>query len=63
MLKDSGVNEADVRELEIELDRDDGFTVYEVEFKTYTNGVETEYEYDIDAYTGEILKKEIDIDD
>lgn len=63
VLKDAGVNRADVIDLEVELDRDDGFTVYEVEFETYKNGAEIEYEYDIDAYTGEILKKEIDIDD
>ncbi|MBO5796964.1 MAG: PepSY domain-containing protein, partial [Clostridia bacterium] len=38
--------------LRVELDRDDGRTVYEVEFRA--DGYE--YEYEIDATTGDVLK-------
>ncbi len=48
----AGVKKDDVRHPEIELDREGGKVVYEIEFKTAT----TEYEYEIDAATGEILK-------
>lgn len=51
---EAGVSEADVSRLEVELDREHGGTVYEVEFKVER----VEYSYLIDAYTGEILKKE-----
>ena len=40
--------------MEIELDKENGKSVYEIEF-SYKN---SEYEYDIDASTGEILKFE-----
>lgn len=43
----------------VELDYDDGRHKYEVDF--YVNG--REYEYDIDAYTGDILKYDHDYDD
>ena len=42
-----------------ELDHDDGLTVYEIEIK---NG-NKEYDVEINAVTGEIIKYEIDIDD
>lgn len=42
-----------------ELDHDDGLTVYEIEIK---NG-NKEYDVEINAATGEIIKYEIDIDD
>lgn len=45
--------------LQCKLDRDDGRTVYEVEMR---NG-RMEYDCDIDAYTGSILKWESDYDD
>ena len=45
--------------LQCKLDRDDGRTVYEVEMR---NG-RMEYDCDIDAYTGTILKWESDYDD
>ena len=53
---DAGVSESQVSHLKVELDRDDGRTVYEIEFQVGT----TEYEYKIDAATGSILKSEID---
>ena len=48
----AGVSEAQI--LKTELDAEDGRMVYEVEF---VSG-EWEYEYDIDAATGEVVKSE-----
>ena len=45
--------------VEVELDKDDGVTKYEIEFKH--GGYE--YDYEIEAYTGEILKSEKEWDD
>ena len=58
-LSHAGVSEADTQRMRVELDRDDGFTYYEVEFRVGR----TEYEYEIDAYSGAVLKAERDIDD
>lgn len=52
----AGVTAADVYDLKAELDRDDGIESYEIEFKA----ARVEYEYDIHAGTGEILKSEKD---
>lgn len=46
-----GVTEADITDLQIEMDLEDGVMIYEVEFDTQ----QWEYEYDIDAKTGSIL--------
>ncbi|HHX30066.1 MAG TPA: cell wall protein [Clostridiaceae bacterium] len=54
-LEHAGLSEADIRKLEVELDFEDGRMVYEVEF--YRG--ETEYDYDIDAKSGEIVKFKI----
>ncbi len=51
---DAGLDPATVRRPEIEIDRERELYVYEIEFKA--NGVE--YEYLINAVTGEILEKE-----
>lgn len=48
-----------IRALEVELDADDGRLVYEVEFKSGAN----EYDYEIDARSGEIIKNHVEIDD
>ena len=45
--------------MRVELDRDDGYVLYEIEFRVGY----TEYEYKIDAYTGAVLQAERDIDD
>ena len=56
--KDAGVKAKDVWMEEFELDRDDGWLVYELEFHVGR----TEYEYKIDAISGRILKAKIDRD-
>ncbi len=55
---DAGVTQENVRRPEIELDMERGVYVYEIEFKS--EGVE--YEYTLDAKTGEILKRESERD-
>ena len=49
-----GVNAADVLHLKTDLEKDDGYTYYEVSF-TYDK---QEYDYYVDAYTGEVLSFE-----
>lgn len=55
----AGVSESDVTKLEVEYDNDDGVMVYEVDFHVGT----TEYDYEIDAKTGKVLKAEKEKDD
>ena len=55
-LADADVKEADVKFDDKELDKDDGNLSYELEF--YANGIE--YEYDVHAVTGDIIKVERD---
>ncbi len=57
-LDKAGLNENQVKALKVKLDLDDGIRQYEVEFSH--NYVE--YDVDIDAVDGEILKFEKDID-
>ena len=49
----AGVTEA--YDVEIELDQDKGIVHYEVDFETK----EAEYDYEVEAYTGEVLKSRI----
>ena len=56
MLTHAAVDEADVREYECELDRENGKAVYEIEFRCD----DTEYEYRVDAVTGGVLFSEKD---
>ena len=58
-LAHAGVSESSASRIQVELDRDDGQTLYEVEFHVGR----TEYSYEIDAYTGAILKSEQEVDD
>lgn len=58
-LADAGVNEADVTRIRVRKDRDDGRNIYEVEFYVERE----EYDYDIDADSGQIVSKDFDIDD
>jgi len=57
-LNHAGVNSSHIEDFEVELDYDDGRMIYEVEFEV--NG--REYEYDIDAITGEIISYDIEGD-
>ena len=54
----AGLTEGDVTFIKVQLDRDDGRTVYDVEF-FYGN---TEYDYEIDAVSGEIAGYDQDIE-
>ncbi|OOO00687.1 MAG: hypothetical protein ATN35_06070 [Epulopiscium sp. Nele67-Bin004] len=54
----AGTTDANIRELEIELDHDKGRVIYEVEWKVGNK----EYKCDIDAITGEVLDFEVDND-
>ncbi len=59
-LKDAGIKQDDTTFSKVELDYDDdtGRQEYEVQFNVGT----TEYEYNLDAITGEITEKDIDND-
>ena len=50
----AGINEADVLHSHAKIDREHGMFVYEIEFRTETY----EYDYDINATTGEVVKYE-----
>ncbi len=51
-LADAGLAETEVYDVDIELERRISSAYYEVDFETQS----TEYEYDIEAFTGEILR-------
>lgn len=57
-LAHAGLKRDAVRDLKCELDREDGIMVYEVEFESGAY----DYEYDIDAKTGKILKSKKELD-
>lgn len=56
-LSNAGVS--NVRDLSIELDRENGRMIYEVDFESGNK----DYEYDIDAVSGSILNKKVEVDD
>ena len=58
-LNHAGVQAGTVSEKKCERDQDDGRTIYEVEFRAGR----MEYEYEVDAATGTILKAESEYDD
>ncbi len=58
-LKNANTTKNKVKELKAEFDVEKGVTIYEVEFKIG----DTEYDYEINAKTGDIIKKEKEIDD
>ena len=58
-LNHAGVSENEAYDMDIELDNEDGILVYEVEFKSGN----MEYDYEINAATGAILKHESELDD
>lgn len=57
-LTHAGLKRNAVRDLKCELDREDGVMVYEVEFESGLY----DYEYDIDAVTGKVLKSKKELD-
>ena len=58
-LNHAGVSESKAYDMDIELDDEHGRLVYEVEFKSGN----MEYDYEIDAASGAILKHEAEIGD
>lgn len=58
-LEHAGVDQANVRRMQVEYDRDDGRRIYEVEWDA--DGME--YSYEVDADTGDILQYESDWND
>ena len=58
-LNHAGVSESKAYDMDVELDDEDGKLVYEVEFKAGN----MEYDYEIDARTGAVLKHEVERDD
>ncbi len=58
-LSAAGLTAEQATDVEVELDYKKGAMIYEVEFKSGSN----EYEYKIDASTGEILKSKVEADD
>ncbi len=53
-LNHAGVSAANARDIEVELDKENGVTVYEVSF----DAAGYDYNYEIDAVTGKVLKAE-----
>lgn len=58
-LSAAGLTASQVMGMHTELDRDDGRTLYEIEFRSGR----IEYNYDIDATTGAVISYDIDYDD
>ena len=61
-LHHAGLSAGKVSFVRVKLDRDDGRWVYEIEFRMRNNR-RIEYDYEIDAYTGQILSWDRDYDD
>lgn len=57
-LSHAGLTETEVTKLRVKLEQDDGRTEYDVSFRKDR----TEYEYEVDATTGDILSYDIDVD-
>lgn len=58
-LKEAGVAESEVTWIEVERDEDDGRLEYNVEFHVGNK----EYEYEVDAKTGQVFERDIDVED
>lgn len=58
-LKKADITESEADRLKVTLDRDNGIWEYEVEIRVGR----TEYDADINAETGEIIKWEVDLED
>ena len=53
-LKAAGIKEQDAKDIDIELDTENGKKVWDIDFESGN----TEYSYDIDAASGEIVKQD-----
>lgn len=58
-LENAGVQESDTTRIRVSKDRDDGMTIYDVQFDVN----EKEYDYEINAENGEILSSDVDTDE
>lgn len=56
-LNHAGILESNALFIKVKMDYEDGMRIYEVEFVVNNN----EYEYEINAYTGEIIKNSFDL--
>lgn len=54
-LSDADIDESKVSGIDIDLERENGSLIYEVEFKSATD----EYEYKIDALSGKVISKNV----
>ena len=59
----AGLAESDVEAIRVRLDYDDGRAEYDVEFWLRTDTGAAEYDYEIDALTGEVLAFDYDAED
>lgn len=55
-IKDANLSKSQVKFTKSKLDRDDGVLYYDIEF-TFGNN---EYDYEIDAYTGKVISKDVE---
>ncbi|MDD5932225.1 MAG: PepSY domain-containing protein, partial [Oscillospiraceae bacterium] len=55
----AGVKSSHISLIKCHLDEEDGTWVYELEFMVGAN----EYDYEIDAVSGDILKRDMDLED
>lgn len=55
-MEDAGLTQTDVTRLRASKDRDDGRTIYEVQFANEN----TEYDYEVEASNGEIMKVDME---
>ena len=58
-LEDAGVSEDDIYSYKTERDRDDGISVYDIEFDTDYG----DYSYEIETNSGRIIRVDYDVDD
>lgn len=58
-LNTAGINQADIRDLDIELDTERGILVWEIDFEHK----DLEYSYDVNAVDGTITKAKRELDD
>jgi len=58
-LSNAGVSQDEVKYIRTEKDRDNGKTVYDIEFRTKDN---REFDYEIDADTGDVLSYDKEVE-